>query len=164
VEAVDNQIDTTTGTVKVRALFDNANNALFPNQFVNVQLLVKTLQNAVTVPTEAIQRGSPGATSGGALGSYVYVVNPDGTVSVRQISTGPPYVTPNNVSLTAVETGLTAGERVVTDGADRLRDGLHVSVTTLDGKAVAPANTPAGSGGPGRNRTSPSGSRRGGNP
>src|SRR5262249_58798481 len=65
VSAVDNQIDTTTGTVKVRAQFDNDDNALFPNQFVNVRLLVKTLENVVTVPTSAIQRGAPGA--------YVYV-------------------------------------------------------------------------------------------
>ena len=72
---IDNQIDTTTGTVKVRAQFDNNENTLFPNQFVNVRLLVKTLQNVVTVPTSAIQRGAPGA--------YVYVINPDNTVAVR---------------------------------------------------------------------------------
>jgi membrane fusion protein, multidrug efflux system len=150
VVAVDNQIDTTTGTVKVRAQFDNADNALFPNQFVNVQLLVKTLQNAVTVPTAAIQRGAPGA-SGGALGSYVYVVNADSSVAVRQITTGPTYMTPDNVSLTAVESGLQSGERVVTDGTDRLRDGLHVNVTTIDGKQVAPAAAAPGNGGQGRN-------------
>jgi membrane fusion protein, multidrug efflux system len=150
VVAVDNQIDTTTGTVKVRAQFDNSDNALFPNQFVNVQLLVKTLQNAVTVPTAAIQRGAPGA-SGGALGSYVYVVNADSSVAVRQITTGPTYMTPDNVSLTAVESGLKAGERVVTDGSDRLRDGLHVNVTTIDGKQVAPAAAAPGNGGGGRN-------------
>ena len=81
VSAIDNQIDTTTGTVKVKAQFDNENNTLFANQFVNVRLLVKTLQNAVTVPTSAIQRGAPG--------TYVYVINADNTVSVRQVSTGP---------------------------------------------------------------------------
>ena len=81
VMALDSQIDTTTGTVKVRAQFDNADNALFPNQFVNAQLLVKTLHNVVTVPTAAIQRGAPG--------TYVYVVNADNTVSVRPIKTGP---------------------------------------------------------------------------
>ena len=80
VSAVDNQIDTTTGTVRIRAQFDNADNALFPNQFVNARLLVETLQNAVGVPTSAIQRGSPGA--------YVYVINADSTVSVRTIVTG----------------------------------------------------------------------------
>jgi len=156
VVAVDNQIDTTTGTVKVRAQFDNADNALFANQFVNVQLLVKTLQNAVTVPTAAIQRGAPGA-AGGALGSYVYVLNADSTVAVRQITTGPTYMTPDNVSLTAVESGLQSGDRVVTDGADRLRDGLKVNVTTVDGKQVAPAGGAPNNGGQGRN-----GGQRGG--
>ena len=115
VSAVDNQIDTTTGTVKIRAQFDNADNALFPNQFVNARLLIKTLENAVTVPTSAILRGSPGA--------YVYVINADDTVSVRQITTS---AVDGNV--TAVTSGLTAGEHVVIDGTDRLRDGLKVTV------------------------------------
>ena len=140
--AVDSQIDTTTGTVKVRAQFDNSDNALFPNQFVNARLLVKTLQNAVTVPTAAIQRGSPGSAAGGSPGTYVYVINADSTVSVRQITVGPTYIGPNNVSMTAVNTGLSAGERVVIDGADRLRDGLRVNVTTLDGKPVAATGAP----------------------
>ncbi len=160
VVAVDNQIDTTTGTVKVRAQFDNADSALFANQFVNVQLLVKTLQNAVTVPTAAIQRGAPGA-SGGALGSYVYALNPDSTVSVRQITTGPTYMTPDNVSLTAVESGLQSGDRVVTDGADRLRDGLQVNVTMVDGKQVAPSAGAPNNGGQGGNGGQ-RGGRRGG--
>jgi membrane fusion protein, multidrug efflux system len=138
VSAVDSQIDTTTGTVKVRAQFDNADDALFPNQFVNVQLLVKTLQNAVTVPTAAIQRGSPGAVTGGAMGTYVYLINPNNTVSVRQITVGPTYVTRNQVSMTTVDSGLSAGDHVVTDGADRLRDGLHVIVSSIDGKQTAP--------------------------
>lgn len=144
VLAVDSQIDTTTGTVRVRAQFDNADNALFPNQFVNVQLLVKTLQNALTVPTAAIQRGSPGATPSGAMGTYVYLVNADSTVSVRQITVGPTYVASHGGSMTTVESGLAAGDKVVTDGADRLRDGLHVNVSSVDGKQVAPAAAPAG--------------------
>ncbi len=115
VSAIDNQIDTTTGTVKVRAQFDNENNTLFPNQFVNVRLLVKTLNNAVAVPTSAIQRGAPG--------TYVYVINADNTVSVRQVSTGPV-----DGNVTAINSGLSAGERVVADGTDRLRDGLKVIV------------------------------------
>jgi multidrug efflux system membrane fusion protein len=117
VAAVDNQIDTTTGTVKIRAQFDNTDNALFPNQFVNARLLIKTLENAVTVPTSAILRGSPGA--------YVYVINADDTVSVRQITTS---AVDGNV--TAVTSGLAAGDRVVIDGTDRLRDGLKVTVAT----------------------------------
>jgi membrane fusion protein, multidrug efflux system len=126
VSAVDNQIDTTTGTVKVRAQFDNTDNALFPNQFVNVRLLVKTLQNAVTVPTSAIQRGAPGA--------YVYVINADNTVSVRQITTGAV-----DGNITAVNFGLSDGARVVIDGTDRLRDGLKVIVVAENGQAVAPS-------------------------
>jgi multidrug efflux system membrane fusion protein len=125
VSAIDSQIDTTTGTVKVRAQFDNENNTLFPNQFVNVRLLVKTLQNAVTVPTAAIQRGAPGA--------YVYVVNADNTVSVRQVSTGPV-----DTNVTAINSGLSAGERVVIDGTDRLRDGLKVTIAGENGPAAAP--------------------------
>ncbi len=140
VSAVDNQIDTTTGTVKIRSQFDNSDGVLFPNQFVNAQLLVRTLQNVVTVPTAAIQRGSPN----GQPGSYVYVVNADSTVSVRPITGGP-----TDGSMTAVNSGLSAGERVVTDGADRLRDGLRVNVSTIDGKpAEATGAAPAGA--PGR--------------
>jgi multidrug efflux system membrane fusion protein len=129
VAAIDNQIDTTTGTVKVRAQFENENNALFPNQFVNVRLLVKTLHDVVTVPTSAIQRGAPG--------TYVYVVNADNTVSVRQVSTGP--IDGNN---TAIESGLSAGERVVTDGTDRLRDGLKVIVIGENGETPAAGAAP----------------------
>ena len=81
VSALDNQIDTTTGTVKVRAQFENNDSALFPNQFVNAQLLVRTLKNVVTVPTAAIQRGAPG--------TYVYLINANNTVSVRPISRRP---------------------------------------------------------------------------
>jgi membrane fusion protein, multidrug efflux system len=138
VSAVDSQIDTTTGTVKIRAEFDNSDGALFPNQFVNARLLVKTLTNVVTVPTVAIQRGAPN----GQQSSYVYVVNADNTVSVRPITIGP-----TDGSMTAVNSGLAAGDRVVTDGADRLREGLRVNVSTLDGKL--PEGAPA-AGAPGR--------------
>jgi multidrug efflux system membrane fusion protein len=133
VSAVDSQIDTTTGTVKIRSQFDNTDGALFPNQFVNAQLLVGTLTNVVTVPTAAIQRGSPN----GQQGSYVYVVKSDNSVTVKPIGIGP-----TDGSMTAVNTGLAAGDQVVIDGADRLREGLHVNVSTLDGKP------PGGAGGP----------------
>jgi len=125
VLAVDNQIDTTTGTVKVRAQFDNTENTLFPNQFVNARLLVTTLKNVVTVPTPAIQRGAPGA--------YVYVINADNTVSVRQITTGAV-----DGNITQVRSGLSAGERVVIDGTDRLRDGLKVIVAAENGQPAKP--------------------------
>jgi multidrug efflux system membrane fusion protein len=133
VSAVDSQIDTTTGTVRVRAQFDNADNALFPNQFVNARLLIKILHDAVTVPTSAILRGSPGA--------YVYIINADNTVSVRQIKTSAV-----DGNLTAVTSGLQAGERVVIDGTDRLRDGMHVSVAAEAGQAAPAAGAPAKAG------------------
>ena len=98
--------------MKVRAQFDNADNALFPNQFVNAQLLVKTLHNVVTVPTAAIQRGAPG--------SYVYVINADNRVSVRPVNIGP-----TDGPMAAVNSGVSVGERVVVDGTDRLRDGAR---------------------------------------
>ncbi|MGN6749362.1 MAG: efflux RND transporter periplasmic adaptor subunit, partial [Xanthobacteraceae bacterium] len=147
VSAIDNQIDTTTGTVKVRAQFDNDNNTLFPNQFVNVRLLVKTLQNAVTVPTSAIQRGAPG--------TYVYVINADNTVSVRQVSTGAV-----DGNITAINSGLSAGERVVTDGTDRLRDGMKVTVAG-DGGQAGQAGTPDGASRTAPGERAPSGQRSG---
>jgi membrane fusion protein, multidrug efflux system len=120
----DNQIDTTTGTVKLRADFDNADDKLFPNQFVNARLLVKTLANVVTVPTAAIQRGAPG--------TYVYVVNANDTVSVRPIKLGP-----TDDDRAAVQSGLASGERVVTDGVDRLRDGARVTIPGDQGRKGA---------------------------
>jgi multidrug efflux system membrane fusion protein len=151
VSAVDSQIDTTTGTVRVRAQFDNADNALFPNQFVNARLLIKTLHDAVTVPTSAILRGSPGA--------YVYVINADNTVSVRQIKTSAV-----DGNLTAATSGLQAGERVVIDGTDRLRDGMHVSIAAEAGQAAPAAGAPTKGGGDGqhsgrRQNPPPSGSQ-----
>ena len=130
VAALDSQIDTTTGTVKVRAQFDNPDDALFPNQFVNARLLVKTLHDTVTVPTAAIQRGAPG--------SYVYVLNANNTVSVRAIGIGP-----NDGPMTAVNSGLSVGERVVVDGTDRLRDGARVIVPEAAGQQPAATGKPA---------------------
>ncbi len=134
VIALDSQVDTTTGTVKVRAQFDNSDNALFPNQFVNAQLLVRTLHDVVTVPTAAIQRGAPG--------TYVYVVNADNTVSVRPIKIGP-----TDGPTAQATSGLAAGDRVVVDGTDRLRDGAHVTIPGAAGSpATAPAARPPGTG------------------
>ncbi|MEJ1968168.1 MAG: MdtA/MuxA family multidrug efflux RND transporter periplasmic adaptor subunit [Rhizomicrobium sp.] len=126
---VDNQIDTTTGTVKLRAQFDNANGELFPNQFVNVQLLVNTLQDQTLVPVAAVQRG--------AEGNYVFVVQPDKTVAQRTVAVGPGDA--KNVTVTS---GLKPGDTVVVDGADRLRDGAQVELpnaTAPIGKPSAPA-------------------------
>jgi multidrug efflux system membrane fusion protein len=111
----DNQIDTTTGTIKLKAQFPNDENLLFPNQFVNIRMLVDTREDAITVPASAIQRG--------AQGLFVYVVNDDQTVSLRAVKTG---VTEG--TRIEVESGVKARERVVIDGMDRLRDGMKVEI------------------------------------
>ena len=117
--SLDNQIDLSTGTVKLKARFPNTAGALYPNQFVNARLQVRVLQNAITVPASAVQLGSRGA--------YVYVAakNDKGqdAVTVRPITPG---ITSN--TLTVVEKGLEPGELVVVDGLDRLRDGIAVKV------------------------------------
>jgi membrane fusion protein, multidrug efflux system len=114
--SLDNQVDTTTGTVKAKARFANSKLALFPSQFVNVQLLVRTIENAVVVPVTAVRRGTSG--------DYVYVVNSDArTVSLRPVQRG--QATVDKVAITS---GLKAGERVITEGADRLKDGASVTL------------------------------------
>ncbi len=125
LSAVDNQVDTSTGMVKLRATFANADGALFPNEFVNIHLLVNTLTNAVLVPSPAVQSGAPGA--------YVYVVNPDDTVSVQNVTVGP-----TDGTNTVITKGVAAGDVVVTDGVDRLADGSKVVV------AITPTTAPAG--------------------
>jgi multidrug efflux system membrane fusion protein len=113
--AADNQINTATGTLNFKAEFGNDKLTLFPNQFVNVRLHVDTLANAVVVPSTAVAVGAPG--------TYVYVVGSDNKVAVRAITTGG-----STEGLTVVSAGLQAGERVVTDGLDRLRAGAMVRV------------------------------------
>ncbi len=115
--AVDNQIDTSTATAKLKAVFDNKDRTLFPNQFVNVRMLVNTIHDAVVVPTAAIQR-SP-------QGMFVYVVKSDQTVENRTVTLGP-----SEGDFTTIEQGLAENEIVVTDGVDKLRPGM--SVTTRD--------------------------------
>ena len=117
LETVDNQIDTTTGTVKLRAIFDNEQEILFPNQFVNVQLLVDTLHDTDIVPVSAVQHGAPGA--------FVYVAKSDQTAAVQQVKLGP-----GDGQRIAVLDGLQPGEKVVVDGSDRLREGAKVSLAT----------------------------------
>jgi multidrug efflux system membrane fusion protein len=118
---IDNQIDTATGTAKLRAQFPNATLNLFPNQFVNVQLRVDTLQNTSIVPSSAIQRGAPG--------TFVYLVKPDNTVSVQAVTLGP-----SNGEQVAVTKGLDPGQVIVTDGADRLKDGAKVDIVPPAGQ------------------------------
>jgi multidrug efflux system membrane fusion protein len=120
----DNQVDTTTGTFKLRAQFPNPDSALFPNQFVNVKILVDTLTNVVLAPNAAVQLGQKGP--------FVYVVKDGKTVEARQVKTGA-----TDGGHTVIESGLAAGESVVTDGVDRLRDGAAIRLA-----GAAPAATP----------------------
>lgn len=131
VTVLDNQVDTTTGMVKLRAQFDNQDEALFPNQFVNIRLLVDTLQNAIAAPTAAVQHGAPG--------DYTYVVGPDGKASVRVLKLGQ-----TDGDYVAVTSGLSAGDVVVVDGADRLREGAAVRVVSDVSQKKEAEAAPAG--------------------
>src|SRR5690242_11694866 len=113
VSTTDNQIDTTTGTIRLRAIFDNTDEALFPNQFVNIRLLADTVKDAITVPVAAVQRGQPG--------TFVYLVKSDDTVTIRVIETGA-----TDGEKVAITKGLAIGDEVVVDGVDRLRDGAKI--------------------------------------
>jgi multidrug efflux system membrane fusion protein len=134
---VDNSIDVTTGMVKLRALFDNADGLLFPNQFVNIQLLQELLQHQIIMPNSAVRRGAPN----GVVSTFVYVVNSDRTVKVRPVTLG--VVDGERVAVTQ---GLKVGEVVVTEGGDRLRDGAEV---LLPGSEPAAARAPAATHSPG---------------
>ena len=112
---LDNQIDVQTGTVKAKARFANAGNTMFPNQFVNVQLLLEQVAGAVVVPVTALRHGSNG--------DFVYVLKDDRTVAVRRVTRGEA-----TVDVVAIGSGLAAGERVVTEGGDRLKDGARVQL------------------------------------
>jgi multidrug efflux system membrane fusion protein len=143
---LDNTIDVTTGTVKLRAQFDNNDNALFPNQFVNISLRVNTLPKQVVMPSSAVRRGAPN----GVASTFVYAVNADGTVTVRPVVLG--VVDAERVAVTA---GLKAGEIVVTEGADRLRDGAPVQLPNTAASppgAAAAQGKPATPGAQGRKR------------
>lgn len=118
--AADNQINSTTGTLNLRAEFTNPKLTLFPNQFVNVRLLVNTIPNALVVPTTAVAVGAPG--------TYVYVIGAENKVKMRVVKTGVAFD-----KLTQIVSGVQAGERVVTDGLDRLRDGRAVNVVQAAG-------------------------------
>lgn len=127
---IDNEIDPTTGTVKLKAQFPNAHNQLFPNQFVNAKLLINTLKNAIVVPTAAIQQSTNGP--------YVYILNEDHTVKMTPVQVGVVYQED-----TAITSGVSAGEKLVTQGADKLEDGMKVTLgkskttTTTSQKTLA---------------------------
>lgn len=141
--STDNQIDVATGTVKLKAQFPNTALKLFPNQFVNVRMVVDVRRGATVVPSAAVQRGSQG--------TVVYVVKDDSTVVLKPIVTGPV-----EGSLTVVESGLQVGERVITDGVDRIREGAKVEVTQPgqrpEGAAPARAAGARGSGKAGKGK------------
>ncbi len=143
--SLDNQVDTTTGTVKAKARFTNSHLTLFPSQFVNVQLQLKTIENAVVVPVTALRHGNDG--------DYVYVLNSAGrTVSLRPVQRG--QATMEKI---VVASGLKAGEQVITEGADKLKDGASV---------VLPGDSAGGAGGSSRasaggKRTRANGSKQG---
>jgi multidrug efflux system membrane fusion protein len=144
---VDNQIDTTTGTYKLKAVFGNENNVLFPNQFVNIHLLVDTKHNVTIVPSPAIQRGPQG--------TYVFTVQPDNTVKIVPVTEA--LSSGNSVGISS---GVQPGDTVVIDGQDKLQDGSKIEARTPAG---GPAN-PQGRQAQGQGQTPPSespGSRKG---
>jgi multidrug efflux system membrane fusion protein len=154
---IDNQIDPATGTNRLKAVFENKEGALFPNQFVNIRLLVETQRGKVLIPAVAIQRGPQG--------TFVYVVKPDQTVEVRQVTTGT-----MEGSDAAIESGLSAGDQVVIDGVDKLQAGSKVQLPgqfrgggpsgggrSRGGQSGGqPGSNPQGTGQPGPNQQGPS--------
>jgi multidrug efflux system membrane fusion protein len=152
LETIDNQIDITTGTYKLKSVFANADNALFPNQFVNVHLLVDTKHNLTIVPAAAIQRGPQG--------TYVYAADTDNTAKIRIVTIA--QTTGDSVGLSA---GLNSGDRVVIDGLDKLQDGTKINPspsTGANGTGRSSAPSSAGQGAP--QPGSPSKGRAGGSP
>ena len=135
LKTVDNQIDLATGTLRLKAEFANDDERLFPNQFVNVRLLVRTLKDAVVIPTAAVQYGS--------RGTYVYYVDANSQAKIRDIVLGP-----SDGEYQAIVKGLEPGDRVILEGLDRLREGRMVTVVGDDApapkKAVEPGKAPGG--------------------
>jgi multidrug efflux system membrane fusion protein len=127
---IDNQIDTATGTGKLKAVFDNRDHALWPNQFVNARLLLEVRKNNTVVPAAAIQRGPQG--------TYVFTVKPDKTVDMRNVT-----VSFNQGNFSAITTGITPGEMVVTDGQDKLQPGSRVEVRGGGGSAASKPGQPS---------------------
>ena len=136
---MDNQIDPATGTVKLKAQFANQQNTLFPNQFANVRMLVDTRRDAVLVPAASVQRGTPG--------TFVYVVKPDKSVTVRVVKLGP-----SQGDSVSIEAGLAPGELVVVDGADKLREGARVEPVDKDAAPARDSARKAAGGGGGKRR------------
>lgn len=125
LQTIDNQIDTTTGTGKLKAVFSNSESTLWPNQFVNIHLLLEVRKNSTVVPAAAVQRGPQG--------TYVFVVKPDSTVDMRKVTLG---MSVGNFS--AITSGVASGEKVVTDGQDKLQAGSKVEVRNGGGQQPTP--------------------------
>lgn len=134
---IDNQIDVSTGTVKLKARFPNSGYELFPNQFVNAQLLLDVQRGVTVIPPAAVQRG--------AQGLFVYVVQDDNTVTARTVKTGV-----SHDDEVVIEDGIKVGEVVVVDGTDKLKEGAKVEPVARDGATVPPAATGANDGHAGR--------------
>jgi multidrug efflux system membrane fusion protein len=134
---IDNQIDLTTGTGKLKAVFQNAERTLWPNQFVNVHLLLEVLKNSTVVPAAAVQRGPQG--------TYVFVVKPDSTADMRKVTLG------MSVGIfAAITSGVSAGEKVVTDGQDKLQAGTKVEVRNTNGQPTPQQQSGQGAQAPGQ--------------
>jgi multidrug efflux system membrane fusion protein len=142
--SLDNLIDATTGTIKLKAEFPNKDGQLFPNQFVNARLELDTLRDVVTVPSSAIQRGSQGM--------FVYTVKPDQTVALRPVTLGPA-----DGQRVVLATGVAAGERVVVDGVDRLREGAAVELIERPDFQAPPPPRPSSTPGAQGQRRRPAG-------
>jgi multidrug efflux system membrane fusion protein len=143
LQTFDSQIDQTTGTIKLRAEFSNETRLLYPNQFVNIRLLLDTHKDVTTISTAGVQRGVPG--------TFVYLVNADGTVSVRAVKLGA-----TEGDRVEVVSGLTSGDRIVIDGADKLRDGAKVNVRSEADPSKSPAQDNSG----GKKRRSDNGQKQ----
>jgi multidrug efflux system membrane fusion protein len=143
LQTFDSQIDQTTGTIKLRAEFSNETRLLYPNQFVNIRLLLDTHKDVTTISTAGVQRGVPG--------TFVYLVNADSTVSVRAVKLGA-----TEGDRVEVVSGLTSGDRIVIDGADKLRDGAKVNVRSEADQSKSPAQDNSG----GKKRRSDNGQKQ----
>lgn len=130
-QAIDNQIDISTGTLKIKAIFTNQDDALFPNQFVNVRLKTQTIQNAISIPSDAVQHG--------AKGSYVYIINPQNKAEIRMLKLG----MTSNGQIEVLD-GLKGSEKVVLEGIDRLSEGKEVQIVVENQQPISTAKPTAG--------------------
>lgn len=131
VQAIDNQIDISTGTLKIKAIFTNQDDALFPNQFVNVRLKTQTIQNAISIPSDAVQHG--------AKGSYVYIINPQNKAEIRMLKLG----MTSNGQIEVLD-GIKGSEKVVLEGIDRLSEGKEVQIVAENQQPISTAKPTAG--------------------